>query len=318
MEKHEKIFVAGHRGLVGSAILRNLKSKEYTNLLTRSSKELDLTNDALVKDFLFGEKPDYVFLAAAKVGGIKANNDFPAEFIYQNLCMQNAVIHNSYLAGVKRLLFLGSSCVYPRECPQPIKEEYLLTGPLEKTNDAYAVAKIAGLKMCESYNRQYGTRFIAVMPTNLYGPNDNYHLENSHVLPALIRRFHEAKERGDTKVTLWGSGSPEREFLHSDDMASACVFLMSQPDEKLFGSDFELYNIGCGKDIAIKDLATLIAGVIGFKGDIDWDTSKPDGTLKKLLNVDRLSGLGWTASIGLEEGIRRTYKSYLAGEVRKH
>ncbi len=316
MNKNDKIYVAGHRGLVGRAIVRKLKSEGFTNLLLRTSQELDLKDANRVNEFMQSEKPDHVFLAAAKVGGIQANNNFPADFIYENLSMQNGVIHASWLASVKRLLFLGSSCVYPRECPQPIKEEYLLTGPLEKTNDAYAVAKIAGIKMCESYNRQHKTRFLAVMPTNLYGPYDNYDLENSHVLPALLRKFHEAKQKGSDEVVLWGSGSPKREFLHVDDMAEALIFLMSLPDEKLFKDGFPLLNIGCGKDISIRDLATLMAKVVGFKGNITWDATKPDGTPRKLLNVDRLAALGWQAKTDLEHGIAKTYESYLAGEVK--
>ncbi len=317
MNKEAKIFVAGHRGLVGSAITRRLQQLGYHNLLLRTSAELDLKDSGPVNDFLQKEKPDYVFLAAAKVGGIHANNSFPADFIHDNLSVQNSVIHGCYLAGVKRLMFLGSSCVYPRECPQPIKEEYLLTGPLEKTNDAYAIAKIAGIKMCESYNRQYGTRFIAVMPTNLYGPFDNYDLENSHVLPAMLRKFHEARERGET-VRLWGSGKPRREFLHADDMAAACVFLMNLPDDRLFAEGFPLINIGCGEDVSIKELAEMIASTVDFKGSIEWDSSKPDGTPRKLLDVGRLTRLGWHRKIELAEGLKLAYQSFLKGETRQH
>lgn len=318
MEKNAKIYVAGHRGLVGSAVVRNLHAHGYTNLLCRTSAELDLKESEPVKEFLLAEKPDFVIMAAAKVGGILANNNFPADFIYDNLAVQNAVIHGSFLAGVKRLMFLGSSCVYPRECPQPIKEEYLLTGPLEKTNDAYAIAKIAGIKMCESYNRQYGTKYLAVMPTNLYGPFDNYDLESSHVLPAMLRKFHEAKEGGNTPVRLWGTGSPRREFLHADDMAAACIFLLNLPDEKLFASGFPLINIGCGNDVSIKELAEMIAETVDFTGEIEWDSSKPDGTPRKLLNIDRLKSLGWQPEITLKQGLQMAYKSYLAGEIRQH
>lgn len=318
MEKNAKIYIAGHRGLVGSALLRRLKALGYDNFLLKNHQELDLKEFEKVKAFLMAEKPDYVFLAAAKVGGIHANNTFPADFIFDNLSVQNSVIHGSFLAGVKRLLFFGSSCVYPRDCEQPIKEDYLLSGPLEKTNDAYAIAKIAGIKMCESYNRQYGTKFMAVMPTNLYGPNDNYNLENSHVLPALIRKFHEARDQNLDQVDLWGTGSPMREFLHADDMAAATVFLMSQPDERLFKDRFPIYNIGCGEDIRIKDLADLISSIVGFGGKIIWDSSKPDGTPRKLLNIDRLKELGWRPEITLEQGIRNTYQSFLAGEIKNH
>lgn len=318
MEKNAKIYVAGHRGLVGSAVVRNLRAHGYTNLLCRTSAELDLKESEPVKEFLLAEKPDFVIMAAAKVGGILANNNFPADFIYDNLAVQNAVIHGSFLAGVKRLMFLGSSCVYPRECPQPIKEEYLLTGPLEKTNDAYAIAKIAGIKMCESYNRQYDTKYLAVMPTNLYGPFDNYDLESSHVLPAMLRKFHEAKEGGNAPVRLWGTGSPRREFLHADDMAAACIFLLNLPDEKLFASGFPLINIGCGNDVSIKELAEMIAATVGFTGKIEWDSSKPDGTPRKLLNIDRLKSLGWQPEIALKQGLQMAYQSFLAGEIRQH
>ena len=318
MEKNAKIYVAGHRGLVGSAIMRRLRTLGYQNLIFKTSEELDLKQAEPVKQFLMAEKPDYVFLAAAKVGGIVANNSFPADFIYDNLCVQNAVIHGCYLAGVKRLMFLGSSCVYPRECPQPIKEDYLLTGPLEKTNDAYAIAKIAGIKMCESYNRQYNTKFLAVMPTNLYGPFDNYDLESSHVLPAMLRKFHEAKKANNTPVRLWGSGRPRREFLYSDDMADACVYLMNLGDEKLFEPGFPLVNIGCGEDVTIKELAELIAKTTGFAGQIEWDSSKPDGTPRKLLNIERLKNLGWQPKISLKQGLGLAYQSFLSGETREH
>lgn len=318
MEKNAKIYVAGHRGLVGSAIMRCLRSAGYDNLIFKTSAELDLKESEPVKDFLLQEKPDYVFLAAAKVGGIHANNTYPADFIYDNLSVQNSVIHGCYLAGVRRLMFLGSSCVYPRECPQPINEEYLLTGPLEKTNDAYAIAKIAGIKMCESYNRQYKTRFLAVMPTNLYGPFDNYDLENSHVLPAMLRKFHEAKQNENATVKLWGSGRPRREFLHADDMAAACVFLMGLPDNRLFAEGFPLINIGCGEDVSIRELAEMIGRTVGFTGKIEWDSQKPDGTPRKLLNIERLKNLGWQPQISLENGLKLAYASFLAGETREH
>lgn len=317
MDKKAKIYVAGHRGLVGSALVRRLKAAGYENLLCRSSSELDLREAEPVKNFLLQEKPEFVIMAAAKVGGILANKNFPADFIFDNLAVQNALIHGSFLAGVKRLLFLGSSCVYPRECPQPIKEEYLLTGPLEKTNDAYAIAKIAGIKMCESYNRQYKTSYLAVMPTNLFGPFDNYDLQSSHVLPAMLRKFHEAKESGE-KVKLWGTGKPRREFLHADDMADACVFLLNLPDEQLFARGFPLINIGCGTDVSIRELAEMIAATVGYSGEIEWDTAKPDGTPRKLLNIDRLRELGWQPKISLKEGLKMAYKSFLAGEIRKH
>jgi GDP-L-fucose synthase len=305
MEKNSKIYVAGHRGLVGSAITRNLKKNGYTNLIFRELKELDLTNQKATIDFFSTEKPEYVFLAAAKVGGIKANNDFPAEFIYQNLEIQNNIIHNAYLNKAKKLLFLGSSCIYPRDCPQPIKEEYFMTGPLEKTNEAYATAKIAGIKMCQSYNKQYGTKYISVMPTNLYGPGDNFDLETSHVLPALIRKFHEAKEQNKKEVVMWGTGKPKREFLHVDDLADACVFLINNY------SDSEIINIGTGEDVSIANLAKLIKKIVGFKGKITNDLSKPDGTPRKLLDVSRLHKLGWKHRIELKEGIKKTYEWFL-------
>jgi GDP-L-fucose synthase len=305
MELSSKIYIAGHRGLVGSAIVRNLQAKGYTNLLTRTHAELDLTNQAATEAFFAQEKPDYVFLAAAKVGGIHANNEYPAEFIRDNLAIQTNIIHAAHLNNVKRLLFLGSSCIYPRDCPQPIKEEYLLTGPLEQTNEPYAVAKIAGIKLCESYNRQYGNQYISVMPTNLYGPNDNYDLDNSHVLPALLRKTHEAKQRGDDQLVVWGSGKPMREFLHVDDMADACVFLMEK------GISDGLYNVGTGADVTIRELAEAVMEVVGFRGNIAFDVSKPDGTPRKLLDVSRMMALGWQARIGLRDGIRSTYASFL-------
>ena len=305
MEKNAKIFVAGHKGLVGSAVVRELRAQGYANLVLKTREELDLLDSRAVADFFETEKPDYVFLAAAKVGGIHANNTLPADFIYQNLQIQNNVIHNAYLNKAKKLLFLGSSCIYPRECPQPIKEEYLLTGPLEKTNEPYAVAKIAGIKMCQSYNRQYGTKFISVMPTNLYGPNDNFDLESSHVLPALLRKFHEAKKNNAKQVIMWGTGSPRREFLHVDDMASACIYLMENYDEN------EIVNIGTGEDISILELAKSIKTIVGFKGDIVNDTSKPDGTPRKLLDVSKLHNLKWKYKVALNDGIKTTYEWFL-------
>src|SRR6266481_1277974 len=304
MDKNAKIYIAGHRGLVGSALMRNLEVKGYTNLITRTREELDLTEQTAVNDFFARERPEYVFLAAAKVGGIHANNIYPAEFIRDNLAIQTNVIHAAYKNNVKRLLFLGSNCIYPRDCPQPIREEYLLTGPLESTNRPYALAKIAGIEMCWSYNRQYGTRYLAAMPINLYGPGDNYDLNNSHVLPALIRKFHEAKVNHQPTVSVWGSGTPKREFLHSDDMADACVYLMDLPDDqfnRLVGSDesasgqFEppLVNVGVGTDISIKELAELVGRIIGYEGEIVFDASKPDGTMRKVLDVSKIKGLGW-------------------------
>lgn len=345
MNRHARIYLAGHAGLVGSALLRKLQLEGFSNLIVNSHRELDLMRQAEVEAFFNEEKPEYVFLAAAKVGGIRANNTYPAEFIYENLMIQSNVIHTAYLSGVRKLLFLGSSCVYPKECPQPIKEEYLLSGKLEPTNEPYAIAKIAGIRMCDSYNRQYGTRLISVMPTNLYGPDDNFDLETSHVLPALIRKFHEAKireanlpevrggrleaneEKGDvasslkegapqtssersersssSSVTIWGTGTPRREFLHVDDLADACVFLMKNYD------DSEVINIGCGKDISITELAELIKEIIGFKGTIRYDRTKPDGAPRKLLDVSKLSALGWQPKISLREGIERTYRWYV-------
>ncbi len=317
MEKNSRIYVAGHKGLVGSALMRKLQGNGFNNIITRSFSDMDLRDFASVEEFFKSEKPEYVFLAAAKVGGIHANATYPADFIYDNLCIQNNLIHSSYKYGVKRLLFLGSSCVYPKNCPQPMKEEYLLTGELEKTNEPYAIAKIAGIKMCESYNRQYGTKFFAVMPTNLYGPWDNYDLQTSHVLPALIRKIHEAKINGEQAVKLWGSGRPRREFLFSDDMADACVYLMGLSDEKLFADGFPLINIGCGKDLTIRELAETIKEVVGFKGEWEWDSEKPDGTMQKLLNTERLTELGWRPSLNLKEGLELAYKSFLAGEQRQ-
>ena len=305
MEKESKIYVAGHRGMVGSAIVRKLTSLGYTNLLTRTSTELDLRNQQQVADFFEVEKPEYVFLAAAKVGGIVANNTYRADFLYENLAIQNNIIHGSYLNKVKKLMFLGSSCIYPKLAPQPLKESYLLSGYLEQTNEPYAIAKIAGIKMCEAYRAQYGCNFISVMPTNLYGTNDNYDLVNSHVLPAMIRKFHEAKDKGASEMTLWGTGSPMREFLHADDLAEACLFLMENYNES------ELVNIGTGEDVTIKNLAALVKQIVGFQGEIIWDTSKPDGTPRKLMDVSKLHGLGWHHKIALEDGIKLAYQDFL-------
>ncbi len=314
MRQDSKIYVAGHRGLVGSALIRRLQAKGYDNLVIRTHAELDLTNQAAVRDFFAQEQPEYVLLAAAKVGGIHANMVYPAEFIRQNLAIQTNAIHEAWRAGVKRLLFLGSSCIYPKECPQPIMEEYLLTGPLEPTNRPYAVAKIAGVEMCWSYNRQYGTKYLTVMPTNLYGPGDNYDLANSHVLPALIRKMHEAKERGDKEIVVWGTGIPRREFLYSYDMAEACVYLLEQPEEKLklLFSDKcpPLINVGCGTDLSICELAGIIKEIVGFKGELAFDTSKPDGTMRKILDVSKINALGWKPLIGLEEGIKLAYMMF--------
>ena len=322
MDKSAKIYIAGHRGLVGSAIVRNLQDKGFTNLLTRTHAELDLTNQAATDNFFAQEKPDYVFLAAAKVGGILANNNFPAEFIRDNLAIQSNIIHAAYQNNVKRLMFLGSSCIYPKLAPQPMKEEYLLTGPLEPTNRPYALAKIAGIEMCWSYNRQYGTKYLAVMPTNLYGPGDNYHPENSHVIPALIRKFHEAKQANAKEVVVWGTGTPKREFLYSEDMADACVFLMNLPDAKfdsLLGSDesktgrFEppLVNIGVGDDITIKELAETVKQVVGYAGEIVFDATKPDGTVRKLMDVGKMSAMNWRATATLKTGIEQAHKAYI-------
>ena len=302
MEKSSKIYIAGHRGMVGSSILRALQAKGYTNFVLRTSAELDLRNQQAVADFFALEKPDYVFLAAAKVGGIVANNTFRADFIYENMMIQSNIIHHSYLNGVKKLLFLGSSCIYPKLAPQPLKEEYLLTGLLEPTNEPYAISKIAGIKMCDAYREQYGCNFISVMPTNLYGPNDNYDLNNSHVLPALLRKFITAKNNRDATVTIWGTGSPLREFLHADDLAAACLFLMENHNEA------GLVNIGVGEDISILDLARMVKQIVGFEGDIITDTTKPDGTPRKLMDVSKLTNLGWKASISLEDGIQKVYE----------
>jgi GDP-L-fucose synthase len=346
MDKDARIYVAGHRGLAGSAIVRRLRAEGYTNLLLRTSKELDLRDQRATAVFFATERPAYVFLAAAKVGGIVANNSYPAEFVYDNLMIQNNIIHNAYLAGAKRLLFLGSSCIYPKLAPQPLKEEYLLTGPLEPTNEPYAIAKIAGITMCRSYNRQYGTKFLAAMPTNLYGPNDNFDLETSHVLPALIRKFHEAKvgtgtqtglkdqgsgtedfsprtsnleprtSPGREAVTIWGSGTPYREFLHVDDLADASFFLMNLSEELYSSlithrSSPALINIGTGEEVSIRELALLIKEAVGFAGELLFDTSKPDGTPRKLTDVSRLHALGWRHSIGVAEGLKKTYRWYV-------
>jgi GDP-L-fucose synthase len=313
MLKDARIYVAGHRGLVGSALIRALRKAGHENLILRTHGELDLTDERAVAAFFTAERPECVFLAAAKVGGILANDTYPAEFIRDNLAIQTNVIHQAWRAGVKRLLFLGSSCIYPRDCPQPIREEYLLTGPLETTNRAYAIAKIAGIEMCWSYNRQYGTRFLSVMPTNLYGPGDNYDLKNSHVLPALIRKMHEARERGDKEVVVWGTGTPRREFLHSDDMGEACLRMISLPDSefsKAISNFPPLINIGCGIDLTIRELAETIAGVVGFRGALKFDTSKPDGTPRKLLDVSRITAFGWKPRIALAEGIAEAYGEF--------
>jgi len=307
MENDAKIFVAGHKGMVGSAIIRRLERSGYSNLLTASHEDLDLTCQLSVKNFIQEENPEYIFIAAAKVGGIHANNIFRAEFIYQNLMIEANVLHAAWQSGVERLMFLGSSCVYPRNCPQPIKEEYLLTGPLEETNEPYAIAKIAGLKLCESYNRQYGMQCVSVMPTNLYGPNDNYDPQNSHVLPALIRKVHEAKVAGKDTFAVWGSGKPMREFLHVDDMADACVFLMERPDIR--GG---LFNIGAGEDLSIEELARTVMDVVDYKGKIAFDTTKPDGTPRKLLDVARMHDLGWSSTIPLHQGLERVYEDFLS------
>jgi GDP-L-fucose synthase len=302
MEKSSKIYIAGHRGMVGSSILRALQAKGYSNFLLKTSAELDLRNQQAVANFFSLEKPDYVFLAAAKVGGIVANNTYRADFIYENMMIQSNVIHQAYLNGVKKLLFLGSSCIYPKLAPQPLKEEYLLTGLLEPTNEPYAIAKIAGIKMCDAYREQYSCNFISVMPTNLYGPNDNFDLNNSHVLPALLRKFITAKNNGDTAVIIWGTGTPLREFLHADDLAAACIFLMETHNEA------GLVNIGVGEDVSILDLAKMVKQIVGFEGDIITDTTKPDGTPRKLMDVSKLTNLGWKASISLEKGINKVYQ----------
>ncbi|MDE2402326.1 MAG: GDP-L-fucose synthase [Burkholderiales bacterium] len=306
MNKSAKIFVAGHRGMVGSAIVRRLQQAGYTHVVTRSRKELDLLDQKAVHAFMAEQKPDYIFIAAAKVGGIQANNVYRAEFLYQNLVIEANLINAAHEAGVQRLMFLGSSCIYPKLAPQPLKEDYLLTGPLEPTNEPYAIAKIAGIKLCEAYNHQYGRQYISVMPTNLYGLNDNYDLNASHVLPALIRKAHEAKQRGDTELVVWGSGTPMREFLYADDLADACVYLMEQ------GYDGPLVNIGTGTDVTIKELAETVVKVLGFKGQLAFDASKPDGTPRKLMDVSRLASLGWTAKTRLPEGIALAYQDFLA------
>jgi GDP-L-fucose synthase len=305
VNKNDKIYVAGHRGMVGSAITRKLNAEGFQNLITSSSAELDLRDQQKVRSFFEREQPEYVFLAAAKVGGINANNTYRAEFIRDNLVIQDNVIHSAYLAKVKKLMFLGSSCIYPRLAPQPLKEEYLLTGLLEHTNEPYAIAKIAGIKMCEAYRDQYGCNFISVMPTNLYGPNDNYDLNNSHVLPALLRKFHEAKYKNQASVLLWGTGEPKREFLHADDLADACYFLMQEYNEP------GLVNVGTGQDLTINELANLLKKIVGFEGRIEHDTTKPDGTPRKLLDVSKLNSLGWKAKISLEDGLRQVYKQYV-------
>lgn len=323
--KESPIYIAGHRGMVGSALVRNLESSGFGNLLCKTRDELDLTDPIAVSDFFSHQKPEYVILAAAKVGGIIANNSFPADFILENSMIQNNVIHSAFKSGVKRLLFLGSSCIYPKKCEQPIKEEYFLTGELEPTNRPYAIAKISGVETCWAFNRQYGTQYLSVMPTNLYGPGDNYHPENSHVIPGLIRKFHEAKVRQENEVIVWGSGRPLREFLHVDDMANACTHLLNLDDDKynsLLSSERNdgippIVNVGTGKDISIGKLAEIIAEIIGFEGEVKFDTSKPDGTMKKLLDTSRLNSLGYTASIDLYEGLTTTYKHFLSETIRE-
>lgn len=305
MNKDAKIYIAGHRGMVGSAIRRRLEAEGYTNLIGRTSGELDLTDRAAVENFFDENRPDYVFLAAAKVGGIKANNDYPAEFIHQNIAIQTNVIHNAWKYGTTKLAFLGSSCIYPRDCPQPIKEEYLLTGPLEPTNQPYAIAKIAGIEMCKSYRRQYGFDAISLMPTNLYGPGDNFDLQTSHVIPALIRKFHEARERGDPEVEIWGTGKPRREFLHADDLGGAVLHLMQRYSEP------EHINVGVGKDISIGELAEMVRDVVGYDGELNFDTSKPDGAPRKMLDVTRLHQMEWNEKIGLREGLRDTLRHFV-------
>jgi GDP-L-fucose synthase len=304
--KQSRIYVAGHRGMVGSALVRRLEQAGYANIITRARAELDLLNQAATHDFLAQEQPDFIFIAAAIVGGIHANNSFRADFIYGNLMVEANLIHGAWLAGVQRLCFLGSSCIYPRDCPQPIKEDYLLTGPLEQTNEPYAIAKISGIKLCESYNRQYGRQYFSAMPTNLYGPNDNYDLANSHVLPALIRKAHEARQRGDRELVVWGSGNPRREFLYVDDLADACVFLMEH------GVTDGFYNIGVGEDVSIRELAETVMSVTGFAGQIAFDESKPDGTPRKLLDVSRLRDMGWQARTPLGQGIALAYQDFMA------
>ncbi len=319
MKLDSKIYVAGHRGLVGSALIRRLIAGGYQNLVTRTHAELDLTHQPAVEAFFSQEKPDYVILAAAKVGGILANNTYPAEFIQQNLAIQTNVIHEAWRANVGKLLFLGSSCIYPKDCAQPIKEEYLLTGPLEPTNRPYALAKIAGIEMCHAYNRQYGTRYLTAMPTNLYGPGDNYDLNNSHVLPALIRKMHEGKQSEAKEVTVWGTGMPKREFLYSDDMADACIYLLEQSDGRLHTLFSEhippRVNIGCGEDISIKQLAGLVGEVVGFNGELKFDATKPDGTMRKLMDVSRMKQIGWQAKTDLRRGIAASYQAYVHAEI---
>lgn len=311
MNQQDKFYIAGHRGMVGSAIVRKLRKEGFENIVTRTSSELDLKEQQAVREFFAREKPDHVVLAAAKVGGIQANNTYRAQFLYENLMIQNNVIHSAYENGVKRLLFLGSSCIYPKMAPQPLKEESLLTGPLEQTNEPYAIAKIAGIKMVESYRRQYGCDYISAMPTNLYGPNDNYDLNNSHVLPALLRKFHTAKMTNAPSVEVWGTGSPRREFLHVDDLADACYYLLGNYNEELF------LNIGTGEDLTIKELAELIKDIVGFQGELKWNTDKPDGTPRKLMDVGRLHGLGWKHRIGLREGIAAVYAEFAKSELAR-
>ena len=306
MNKSDKIFVAGHRGMVGSAIVRRLKVEGFSNLLTRDRSELDLADESAVAKFFAEKRPTIVIDAAAKVGGIKANNDFPVEFLLGNLRIQNNVIHSAYESGVRKLLFLGSSCIYPKFAPQPIPETALLSGPLEPTNEAYAIAKIAGVKLCQAFSREYGAKFVSAMPTNVYGPNDNFDLETSHVLPALVRKAHEAKVHKDQELIVWGTGEPRREFLHVDDLASACLLLLEKYDSP------EIINVGCGEDISIRELSELICNVVGFDGELTWDTSKPDGTPRKLLDVTKLRALGWKPAIPLQDGITRTYEWFLA------
>jgi GDP-L-fucose synthase len=309
VEKQARIYVAGHRGMVGSAIVRKLQDEGYTTIITRTSSELDLRNQAAVTDFFDQETPDYVFLAAAKVGGILANNTYRAEFLYDNLMIESNIIHSAYKTGVKKLLFLGSSCIYPKLAPQPLKEEYLLSGYLESTNEPYAIAKITGIKLCDAYRSQYGCNFISAMPTNLYGPNDNYNLQGSHVLPALIRKFHEAKVNDEPTVEVWGTGSPMREFLHADDLADACFFLMENYNDELF------VNIGTGEDVTIREAAELIKDIVGFEGELRWNTEKPDGTPRKLMDVSRLHEMGWKHKTELRQGLEMTYQDFLANEV---
>ena len=309
MEKQARIYVAGHRGMVGSAIVRKLQDEGYTTIITRTSAELDLRNQTAVAEFFDQETPDYVFLAAAKVGGILANNTYRAEFLYDNLMIESNIIHSAYKTGVKKLLFLGSSCIYPKLAPQPLKEEYLLSGYLEETNEPYAIAKITGIKLCDAYRSQYGCNFISAMPTNLYGPNDNYNLQGSHVLPALIRKFHEAKVNDEPTVEIWGTGSPMREFLHADDLADACFFLMETYNDELF------VNIGTGEDVTIREAAELIKDIVGFEGELRWNTDKPDGTPRKLMDVSRLHEMGWKHKTELRQGLELTYQDFLANEV---